>query len=173
MKSIESLDFGTVIAYLLPGFLAFYGLRYISPVVDQLVALTYTKDGRVTIGIVILLFSLSAGVVVSAVRANVLDLIQERTGVEKPPFDFSKLKSDDKVLKAYEAAISNTYRFAQSYGNTFVALLFVAVAKTWAAGGPLAGGPVMIVIGISLIVLFIVHRQQLRDSYATIGGILS
>lgn len=172
MKSIGPLDFGMVIAYLLPGFIALYGLRYLSPAVNQLIGLSYTKDGGIGIEIAIVAFALSAGVVVSAFRANVLDPLQERSGVGKPDFDVSKLK-DEKALKAYEAAISNTYRFAQFYGNTFVALLFLTAARAWATGGLLTNVPVVVIVLIALVVLFIAHRWQLEQTYSTIQKILS
>ena len=72
MKSIGALDFGTIIAYLLPGYLGFYGLRYISPTIDNLIELSYSKAGGIGVEVSVILFSLSAGIIISAIRANVL-----------------------------------------------------------------------------------------------------
>lgn len=172
MNSIGALDFGMVIAYLLPGFLAFFGLRYVSPAINQLISLSLAKDSGIGVELSIGLFALFAGVVVSALRGSLLDLIQIRTGVKKPPFDVSKLK-DPSVLKAYEASISNTYRFAQFYGNAFISLSFLAAMRAWGTWTVGASKPVSVIIVLSLIVLFVAHRQQLRQTYRTIGAILS
>lgn len=171
MNSIGALDFGMVIAYLLPGFLAFFGLRYASPATDQLFLLSFAKDNGIGVELSIVLFALVAGVAVSALRSSVLDLIQRWSGVKKPKFDFSKLK-DPNVLKSFEATISNTYRFAQFYGNAFIALSFLAVMRAWGSGTLGYKKPVFVIIVASLIVLFVAHRQQLRQTYETIGEIL-
>ena len=86
--------------------------------------------------------------------------------------DYSKL-SDEKVLKAYEAAISNTYRFAQFYGNTFVALFFLVGAKIWVTDILLANWLIAIIVVIALVALFIAHRGQLSGTYSILEQILS
>ena len=172
MKSIGALDFGTIIAYLLPGFLGFYGLRYISTTIDNLIKLSYSKDGGIGVEISVILFSLSAGVIISAVRTIILDLLQEKTGVVKPSLDYSKL-SDVNVLNAYEAAISNTYRFAQFYGNMFVAILFLFCAKFYTLSNLLESWKIIIVVVITLVILFIAHRSQISATYSTLEKILS
>lgn len=172
MKSIRALDFGTIIAYLLPGFLGFYGLRYISPAIDNLIELSYSKDGGIGVEISVILFSLSAGVIISAIRANLLDLIQEKTGVGTPNLNYSKL-SNDNVLKVYEAAISNTYRFAQFYGNTFVAMSFLLGAKIYSSANILESWEIIIIMLVALIILFIAHRSQLSSTYSILKEILS
>jgi len=172
MKGMGPLDFGMVIAYLLPGFLAFYGLRYVSPATNQLLSLSLAKDGGIGVEISVVLFALLAGVVVSALRANLLDRIQEWSGVKEPDFDYSKL-TDPNVLKSFEATIANTYRFAQFYGNAFVALLFLTAARAWGSGTLVVLNPVFGIIVASLVVLFVAHRQQLTQAYQTIRDVLT
>ena len=172
MNSLGQLDFGMLIAYMLPGFLAFFGLRYVSPAIDQLFLLSFVKDSGIGLQLSIVLFALFAGVVVSALRDSVLDPIQRRLGITKPTFDFKKL-NDPNVLKSFEAVISNTYRFAQFYGNAFIALSLLAVLRAWSTWTLGMSKSVFGIIVLSLVVLFVAHRQQLKQTYEKMGLILS
>ena len=89
-----------------------------------------------------------------------------------PDLDYSKL-SNDNVLKAYEAAISNTYRFAQFYGNSFVAILFLFGAKISTSGNILENWKIIIIFLTALCILFIAHRSQISGTYSTLKDILS
>jgi hypothetical protein len=116
MKDFTPLDFSHLIAFLLPGFVQFYSLIYISPRASQIVNTCLTKDAGAGAWLVLIFFSLAAGVMVGAFRSLVLDWIQIHTGIVKPKLDYSKL-SDQSKLAVFNEAIANTYRFAQFYGN--------------------------------------------------------
>lgn len=172
MKVLGPLDFGSVIAYLLPGFLAFFALSYTSPRVAELLEQSFNKDGGIGVELAIVLFSLTAGVVISAFRAQILDELHQRTGVERRDLDYSKLANKE-TLAAFNEAISNTYRFSQFYGNSFVALTFLSLQKLIVTANLQKDWAIIVVMIVSLLVLFFAHRNQLRETYKALSQILS
>ena len=86
--------------------------------------------------------------------------------------NYSKL-SDENVLNAYAAAISNTYRFAQFYGNMFIAILFLFGAKFYNSGSLIESWEIITVAVITLVILFIAHRSQISATFSIIKDILS
>ena len=99
MKSASPLDFGQFIAYLVPGFVAFYAITNISPEAKAVFDLSLTPETGVSAELGIGLFSIAAGIIVSAIRDFALDPIQFKTGVNKPRLDWSKL-SDANIHNA-------------------------------------------------------------------------
>lgn len=87
MKTVPPLDFSNLIAFLLPGFVGFYSLTYFSSRAAELFSAGISEDGNAGIWIAVTLFSLTAGVIVSAVRVLFLDALQFRTGVSKRDLD--------------------------------------------------------------------------------------
>src|ERR1043166_8838461 len=95
MKEVSSDNFGLLIAFLLPGFTALWGISYFSETVSRW--LTQSGAAAPTVGgfLYITLASVAAGVTVSTVRWGVLDTIHRWTGLPQPRWDFSRLP--DKV----------------------------------------------------------------------------
>ena len=124
MKSATPLDFGQFIAYFVPGFVAFYAITYISPEAKALFNLSLAPDSGLSAELGIGLFSIAAGIIISAIRDLVLDTIQSKIGVTKPTLDYSKL-SDANIRNEFNDAINNTYKFAQFYGNMFVVIFLL------------------------------------------------
>ena len=172
MKTMAPLDFTTVIAFLLPGFVTFYSLIYVSPRASELIAASLSKDASAGVLLVLVLFSLAAGVVVSAFRGLALDWVQFKTGINKPTLDYSKL-TDEHTLNAFNEAIANTFRFSQFYGNMFVAMALLLAGKCWSGFDPKNEWLVYSVLAITIVVLFCSHRRQLDQTYKRLAQILS
>ena len=170
MKSIAPLDFSNVIAFLLPGFVAFYSLGYISPRVSQILEASLRGDAGAGVILILILFSLTAGIVVGAARSLVLDWLQFKTGVSKPALDYSKL-AEENTLAAFNEAIANTYRFAQFHGNMFISMLMLAASKFWFRLN-LAQWPLYVMLGTTLVILFFAHRRQLGQTYEKLGQLI-
>jgi hypothetical protein len=166
------LDFSTVIAFLLPGFVTFYSMTYLSPRASEIIAASISKDASAGALLLLVLFSLVAGVVVSAFRGLVLDSLQFKTGVDKPTLDYSKLTSEH-TLNAFKEAIANTYRFSQFYGNMLVAMVLLLAGKCRSNFDPKREWLVYSILTITIIVLFCSHRKQLDQTYKTLAKILS
>jgi hypothetical protein len=172
MKSASPLDFGQFIAYLVPGFVAFYAFTNISPEAKEVFDLSVTPETGVSAELGIGLFSIAAGIIISAIRDFVLDEVQFRTGVSKPDLNWAKL-SDEGVNNAFKGAIDNVYRFAQFCGNMFVAVFILVGFRIYNAITVGNGWPTTLILIASLLCLFIAHRRQLRQTYKTLSEILA
>jgi hypothetical protein len=126
VTAVSNQNFGLIIAYLLPGFVALWGVSYFSPTVAGWIAVSQ-RDGPTVAGFMyVTLASLAAGVTVSAVRWAVIDQLHHATGVVPPAWKFANLEGK---LQGYLALIENHYRYYQFYGNMFVAAAFSFSAR--------------------------------------------
>jgi hypothetical protein len=75
MVQFEPIDFGILIAFILPGSVAVYGLRYVSPRINALWSML--ESGQFVIGPLILLAlaTLAVGLIVSSLRVVLLEPI--------------------------------------------------------------------------------------------------
>ena len=173
MKQDIGLDFGTVIAYLVPGVIAARGLSFVYPELRRL--FHFGPDGKSDLALFALLalVGIAIGLIVSAARAATLDMsfaislsaIREAFVACCPPnlkaaarealdyFDaqkrvdpqFGKLTSDGR-LAAYVEARATDKRPYQFYGNLFIALA-IYIAGAVFEHGPLGTDfPVIVVI---------------------------
>lgn len=92
--------------------------------------------------------------------------------ISRRTLDYSKLSNAD-TLSAFNQAIANQYRFAQFYGNTCLAVLLLLVARVAFSPWSWADWNVLLVAVATVVVLFLAHRKQLSDTYATLERILS
>lgn len=128
MNGFSALDFSTLIAFVLPGFVAVFSLGYLSEWAKVLFTSVLSKDSSTGAAFIIALASVAMGMIVSAIRSLVLDWIQDITGVKRPDYSLGTL-SDSGVLTAYKEAIQNTYRYSQASGNMMVSLVMLLVFK--------------------------------------------
>jgi hypothetical protein len=168
-KVLSELDFGTYIAFFLPGVLGLYALIPFSKRVAELFTQVVTKDTTVGASFLLLVGGLVVGTVISGLRAVWLDRVLVW---HKPKFNFRSLAAKD-TRAAYKDAIANTYRFYQFYGNMFLALGFYVVARYVLVGvdyhseKQLAGLDVVVLLG-----LFLQARKSLKSTYDVLGQIL-
>ncbi len=171
MKTVAPLDFSLLIAFLLPGFVTFYALGYVSATTASLIEKSVEGSADLGVGLFVILYSLAAGVVISAIRAQILDVLQRKTGVPTATLNYAKLK-DESTLKAFKEAIANTYRFSQFYGNMFISLVLLIAVK-YQSLTSLKSEPFLFVLLLgTAVVLFISHRRELRDTYLLLHEIL-
>lgn len=162
MGDLSGRNFGLLIAYVLPGFVALWGLSYPSEAVRAwLFGAELAGPG---VGSVVHLFlaSVACGMTASAVRWAALDWLHHRTGVPRPRWDDSRLPER---LVAYEFFIEIHYRYYQFYGNTLVALFFAY--SLWRRS-PSAVGFGWVDIGVVFIggVFIAGSRDALRKYYS-------
>ena len=172
METIAPLNFSLVIAYLLPGFVSLYSLTYLSTRVKILFDAIGNKDSNLGSSFIIIISSLACGVIISAIRALILDQLQEKTGIQKPPFDYSKLKNEG-TRKAFNDCIPNTWRYTQSYGNMFIALSMLLILKIFFTKLDWENQwHIVSILAITVAILFFCHRNSLNNTYKTINDIL-
>lgn len=165
----SSINFGLLIAYLLPGFIGLYAMRYFSGGVTALFHAILDKDKGVGASFLILIGSLVVGLIVSAFRDFVLERVHYATGVEATTFNYGKFIDKDKRA-VLEDLISNKYRFYQFYGNTLIAALFLLITKLfW--GDVFDNLPQLTLNALVVILLFLASREALTDMFDTYRGI--
>ena len=168
-----SLDFGQFIAYILPGFVVFYSVTAISAEAKTILDAALAKDTSAGAALIILLSSLSLGVIVSGVRGIALDPIQKRLAMKRSELNYEKLR-DPNTLAAFREAIDNRYRYAQSYGNMALALGLWLILHFWIQHvGILDQLPFFIILTSATILLLLCHRSMLVDTYKALSKILS
>jgi hypothetical protein len=124
MRDLTRDNFGLLIAYVLPGFVALWGGSYHVEAVRPWLQAT-PKDAPTVGGFLYTtLASTTLGLVISGVRWAVVDQLLARTGIRQPRWDFELFAER---LTAYEILVVNHYRYYQFYANMLVALAWTYV----------------------------------------------
>ncbi len=131
MKEISFSNFGLVIAFLLPGFTALWGVSYFSETIRQWLSATDATTPTVGGFMYVTLASIAAGVTVSTVRWAIIDTIHRWTGLPQPRWDFAHLQDN---VEAYKVLNEVHYKFYQFHGNMLVALAFLYLARRTHSG---------------------------------------
>jgi hypothetical protein len=155
-------SFGLTIAYLLPGFTMLCGVAVVSPAVRTWLGASAANAPSLGGFLYVTIGSLTAGLILSAIRWLLLDTLHHRTGLTLPPRDFSKLQSR---LLAFNNLVADHYRFYQFYGS----MLFASAIAygLWrfqdGAQSPLIAADIGFVL--LEVVLFAGSRDTLRKYY--------
>lgn len=137
------LDFGLVIAYVVPGLLTLKGISYRSPHVESPFTRLRGEGASALTLSLLLLLAIPAGAVTGVVRGVALDRsysigietesrpswLQEHWGpIPTVRIRYDKLAKGEN-LKAYREAKTDLLRPAEFYSNTIVALIVFAVGR--------------------------------------------
>jgi hypothetical protein len=159
----SSLDFGVVIAFVAPGFVAFKAASYHMPTARAWMDAASNKEQSVGVFLFVLLASLSMGLVVSGVRALAIDnllrspRILGRFVVPQITFDWAQV--DDKKLSILLTLRDSYFRHYQFYSNTLVALVFWTFSRAFATG-PSLPWQQWALIGTGIIALLLSARDS-------------
>jgi len=170
VRDLSPLNFGLVVAYLVPGFVVLWGLSYHSETVRSWLAAapaTAPTAGGLLYGT---LASIACGMTVSALRWAIIDTIHHHTGIPPPTWDFSRLHDR---LAAYQTLVEQHYNYFQFYANTLVALTLTYVARRLGTAAPAnQWGWGDAAFGVVCVVLFLGSRDALRKYYRRAGELL-
>jgi hypothetical protein len=128
---LSDKNFGIIIAYVLPGFVALWGVSHFSATVESWIGASQQGSPTVAGFCYVTLASLAAGLTVSAVRWALVDSLHHATGIVPPAWKFAKL--DDR-LQGFLTLVESHYRYYQFYANMFVATAFTYAARSIAEG---------------------------------------
>jgi hypothetical protein len=168
--SLTNENFGLVIAYILPGFVALWGISYFSPTVAGWISASQQSAPSVAGFMYVTLASIGTGLTVSGIRWLVIDTIHHLTGLTRPAWKFVNL--DDK-LKGFLTLNEGHYRYYQFYANMFIAVAFTYAAWLVSSGkGLRAAGWANMHFIVLEIVLFANSRDTLAKYYSRVAQLL-
>ena len=168
--SLSNENFGLVIAYILPGFVALWGVSYFSPTVESWITASQQGAPSVAGFMYVTLASVGTGLTVSGVRWLIIDSIHHLTGLTRPAWKFGNL--DDK-LQGFLTLNEGHYRYYQFYANMFIAAGFTYAAwLVWSGQGLRAAGWANLNFVVLEIVLFANSRDTLAKYYSRVAQLL-
>jgi hypothetical protein len=166
MVQFAPINFGLIIAYILPGTVTVYGLRYLSPRIDAL--WSTLERGQIVVGPLILIgvSALAVGLIVSSFRVVVLEPILYCTGVKQTIIKYDKI-ADAERRELFSQMVENVYRYEQFYGNVLLSLLLFSILRYFVGYEPIAQtrsdiAAFVAILG-SLVVLSVATRKQLAE----------
>ncbi|MEZ5942491.1 MAG: hypothetical protein R3C18_13945 [Planctomycetaceae bacterium] len=125
MRDINNQNFGLLIAYVLPGFIAVWGLSHVSTTVQSW--LGANADGPSIGGFLyVTLASVGAGLTMSTLRWLLIDTLHHRTGVRPPEWDFRLLSTR---REAFDVLVESHYRYYQAYSNSLLSIWLAALFR--------------------------------------------
>lgn len=131
MRDVTNQNFGYLIAYVLPGFVALWGLSYLSPTVEGWLGIASPEGPTVGGFLYVTIGSVGAGLLSSTVRWMVIDTLHHHTGLRKPEWDFAKFANR---VEAFSRLVADHYAYYKFYGNSLIALLFAWVCRRLSLG---------------------------------------
>src|SRR5258706_5960645 len=111
-------NFGLVIAFLLPGFVALAGIAPFSPLVRAWLSGPETMNFFAPL--YALLAATAVGMVVSAFRWLIIDGVHSLTGLGPPAFNARALEERP---ASFAALVESHYRYSPFYWNTLIAVV--------------------------------------------------
>lgn len=145
-------QFGLLVAYLLPGFIALGGVALLVPTVAQWLR-PVAGEGTSGLGppVYAVLAATAAGMIVSCFRWLLVDHALFLTGVPRPQWDADRLEAR---LDAVNYFVEYHYRYYQFYANTLVAVLWTYTINRAFGTSPLLGPASdlgVLIIGVVLV----------------------
>jgi hypothetical protein len=168
MKEVSKQNFGLLIAYLLPGLVALWGVSYFSETVRMWLTNGEASSPTVAGFLYVTLAAFTAGLTLGAIRAVTVDWLHHRTGVEKPEWDFSEFQAK---FWAFNQLVESQYCFYQFYAHMSLAVPTLFAAHFVAGGKASVGWPLAGCLSLEL-VLLIVSRATLKTYYTRTSDLL-
>lgn len=165
--NITSTTFGLVIATLLPGLAALYGLTFWSPRVRQVFETFLTSDSNIGLFLLVILAALAMGLLLSALRWVVYERDFPWAKHDRlSPDDFQSLTRTD-CLPAFKTVVEEHYRYHQFFGGVSIAWPLIVGGWVWRESSSL--GILLtigaIVVGILLELLLYAAAKDARKQY--------
>ncbi len=162
MRDFSPFNFGTIVAYLVPGFIVLWAVSFHSAIVQGWLSMSAATAPTVGDLLYATLASLAAGVTVSAIRWAVIDTLHHHTGLPPPRWNFALLPER---LAAFQMLVEDHYVYYKFYANALVALVFLYVAWRTSATATVNQWRLDAAFFVLCIVLFIGSRDALRRYY--------
>lgn len=159
MQSVSNANFGPLIAYLVPGATALWGLSQFFPPIQAWFAATPANAATIGGFLYLTVASLAIGMTVTALRWTLIDTLHAMTGLRPPKLDFSRLHGR---VDAFNLLIEIHYRHYQYYANMFVATAIAYICYRIKIDAKLQFGWMDLWIVVMETVFFMTSRDTLR-----------
>lgn len=167
MNNASLKSFGVIIAFLLPGFIAIWGLS----LHNELIAVWFRGSEGNDVSVGGMLFStivaLGLGLIASTIRWFAIDTLHHWTGIKRPSWNFRRLQAN---IAAYQLLEENHYRFYQFYGNSLCALIYAWIS--WKIADRIWFDWVDLGIVFLIAILYLGSRDTLRKYYLRVNHLL-
>lgn len=150
------IDFGWALSWLVPGFVGFIGLGYVSAYLDNMIGWLFLNDTAFGAAVTAVLLSFAIGMAIAAVREVVLDRIHFGTGIARPP-----------AKGAQTQAGSGAAVLPQIYGNLAISVAIAVLAKLYATEVEGTDWILAVCGAIAFILLLAAQRSGLRVAART------
>jgi hypothetical protein len=169
MSEISGKQFGLIIAYVLPGFIALAGLSPLFPAVARWLWPVTQGDLGLGAPLYAVLAAMTIGLVLSCFRWVLIDHVHEWTGVKRPTWDDRQLPD---VLSAFDYVVQNHYRYYEFTANTLLALIFAYGLNRSLGTLPFLGTGTDLGMLLIVVVLFAASRDALAKYYLRTGRLV-
>lgn len=160
------LNFGVLIAYLIPGFLGTYALAEHVSAINALLGGAERVPGTGSY-LPLLYIALAVGIVINAFSSIVIRTLIHWSGIDPQPGIVQK-RFPNEDLPRYEFVVESTFRYHQFYTNMLVAILLLT--RLWLSA-PYPEKWLRIASFLLVIsVLFSAARSSLRSFYIAMSG---
>ena len=162
--------FGLVIAYVIPGFIALWGMRPYVPTLDAWLTPSESLPAGIESVVFVTLLAIGAGMTASAARWLFIDSIHHAMGLRRPQWNDSALAAN---LAAFESLVDAHYRFYQFHANAIIAIVIWYVL-TLVSGGFAHGTSVTwtLVAASTIAMFFATSRNNLSQYYRRASRLL-
>jgi hypothetical protein len=126
VKDEVTPNFGLIIAYLIPGATALYGISYFVPTVHGWFGPSPENAPSLGGFLYLTIAAFAAGMTVSTVRWGLIDSLHHATGIKPPALDFAELSGS---VDAFDYLVTIHYHYYLFHANSFVALAFAYVMR--------------------------------------------
>jgi hypothetical protein len=170
MHDLNVNNFGIIIAYLIPGLIAVWGVGGVSPTLAAL--LVQAPDAQPSIAgfLYLTIVSLGVGVLTSTVRWILVDSIHHGTGLKRGDWDFS---SFHEVRSGYDRLTTLHYDFYLFHANSLTALAFAYPLRRIVSSDAVLTVTTDLAMCLLLGVLFLGSRDNLRKYYGRLNQLMA
>lgn len=166
-KEVSLNNFGLVIAYVLPGFTALWGVAAFVPLLPE--SFDFLSDATPNLGSFLYssLAAVAVGLTISTIRWMIVDTIHHATGLRPPAWDFALLAER---ADAFNIIVEHYYHYYQFYANTVVSLLVVLGVRRWSVGALFESWTLLDAGLLTLVVILFAGSRNSLQRYYTRGG---
>ena len=167
----SSNQFGLIIAYVLPGFIALAGIAPLIPAVAQWLRPVPAGEFGLGLGppLYAVLGAMALGLILSCFRWILIDGLHELTGVQRPTWENGRL---DAVLGGFDYLVQSHYRYSEFCGNTLLAALGAYGLNRVLGTLPFLSVWTDLGMAVVLLVLFVASRNALANYYTRTGRLI-